>query len=163
ESNFQRAAEIPSLGIRKELYNLTFDNTVYKDVSIPFNRNVIRDEVLTLLIQNGDDRPINIAGITVQYYSDELVFECVGDKSYTLGFGADSSVKAPIYDIARYKDEILKGDFDRLEIQNIFFEETPPEPELYDYKTIFNFVIITVAVLLGLLIMLKLRKSAGKP
>ena len=161
DSMFQRTVEVPNFGIRRELYNLAFSDTDYKDTSIPFNRNTSRDDTLKLIINNGDDRPINITGIMVQYYVDELVFEGSDDEVYTFRFGADTSVRAPIYDIARYKDEILKDDIDRLEMRNITFEEIQPEPEQYDYRMIFNIVVVAVAILLGLLIILKLRKRAG--
>jgi len=90
-----------------------------------------------------------------------LVFEGNDSETYTLRFGADSSIKAPIYDILRYKDEILKDDIDRLEMRNIIFEELQPEPEQYDFRMIFNIVVIVVAILLGVLIFLKLRKKTG--
>ncbi|MDR2599782.1 MAG: hypothetical protein LBC73_05845 [Oscillospiraceae bacterium] len=160
DSVFQRMVEISSFGIRRELHNLSFSDTVNKDTSIPFNRNISREEILTIIIHNGDDHPINILGITIQYYADELVFEGVSEM-YTLRFGADSSIRAPIYDIVRYKDEILKNDIDRLEMQNITFEEIQPEPEQYDFRMIFNIVTAVVTVLLGLLIFLKLRNKKG--
>ena len=198
-SMFQRTIKIPSLGISKELYNLSFGDTVYKDTTIPFMRNICGDDTLTLIIYNGDDRPINITGITVQYYADELVFEGsmdgdgvsdgvsygsidgdgVGDGSmdgdgvgdgvsdgsgaFTLHFGADSGIKAPNYDIVRYKDEILKGDIDRLNIRSIAIEEIQPEPPQFDYRIVFNIVVVAVAVLLGLLILFKLRKKTEAP
>jgi len=162
DSMFQRTFEIPSLGIRKELYSLSFSDTIYKDTSISFNRSINRDGTLKLIIHNGDDRPINITGITARYYADELIFEGIGE-TYTLRFGADANVRAPIYDITRYKDEILRSTIDRLDIRKITLEEIPQElePEPYDFKMIFNIVIIAVTILLGLLIFLKLRKNSG--
>ena len=160
-SMFQRTVEVTPFGIRKELYNLTFSDTVYKDTSIPLNQIISREDALTIIINNGDDRPISIMGITVRYYADELVFEGNDNETYTLLFGADNYARAPVYDIGRYKDEILKGDIDRLKILHVTFEEAQPEPEQYDYRMIFNIVVVTIAVLLGLLIFLKLRKNTG--
>jgi hypothetical protein len=116
---FQRVVEVPSFGVRRELYNLSFSETFYRDTSISFNRDINRDDVLKLIIHNGDDRPIDIIGITVRYYADELVFEGSDSETFTLRFGADSNVRSPIYDIVRYKDEILKGEIDRLHINEI--------------------------------------------
>ena len=165
DSMFRRVVEVSSFGIRRELYNLSFGDTVYRDTAIPFDRDTGREDILTLIIYNGDDRPINITGIEVWYYADELVFEGGEGETYTLRFGADSGVKAPVYDIVKYEDEILKGNIDLLEIHSITFEEIQPEPkpepEQYDFKMIFNIVVMAVAALLGVLILLKLRKNAG--
>jgi hypothetical protein len=160
DSMFQRTVEALSYGIRSELYNLSFSDTVYRDTSLHFNRSMIRDDTLTLSIHNGDDRPINVTGITVRYYADELVFEGSGE-TFILRFGADSSIGAPVYDITGYKDEILKSMIDKLDVREIIYDEILPEPEPYDFSLIFNIVIIAVAVLLGVLLFLKLRKNTG--
>ena len=161
DSMFQRTVEAPSFGIRRELYNLSFGEIVYRDTSMLLNRNISRDDIFSLIIHNGDDRPINVTGITVRYYADDLIFEGGVNETLTLRFGADSDVRAPIYDIVRYRDEILRLDIDRLEISEIAFDEPQPEIEPRDFRVIFNIVVVAVAVLLGLLIFLKLRKNAG--
>jgi hypothetical protein len=158
DSMFQRMVEIPVFGIRKELYNLSLNDTVQTDMSIPINKRISADDI-TLVIYNGDDRPVNINGIRVSYYADELIFEGTGEV-YTLRFGADRSVRKPTYDIVRYKDEILRSEtVDLLQIQGISIEEIQQEqePEPYDFKMIFNIVIAVVAVLLGGLILFKLK------
>jgi len=159
-SMFQRTVEVPSFGIRRELYNLSFSDVVYRDTSIPLNRNISRSDIFSLVIHNEDDRPINVTGITVRYYADDLIFEGGDNETLTLLFGADSDVRAPIYDIVRYRDEILRLDIDRLEISEIAFGELLSETESQDFRMFFNIVVVAVAVLLGLLILLKLRKSA---
>ena len=146
-------------GIRKELYNLSFNDTAYTDTMLPFNRQIqpsSTDDTLTLTIDNGDDKPIHITGLTVKYYADELVFEDKKSETYILYFGADNTKTAPVYDIARYQNEILQGDIDRLNITGVALIV---EPEPYDYKLIFNIVVIAVAIALGLLILMKLRKK----
>ena len=158
DSMFQRIVTAP-FGINKELYNLTFNDTTYTDTTISFNRQTSNDDMFLLLIRNGDDRPININGIIVRFYADELIFEDRGSDIYTLHFDADNTVRAPVYDIARYQDEILKGDIDRLEITEIFFTEPIPTPQPRDYTLFFNIAVIAVAVILGLVIILKLKKT----
>jgi len=161
DSMFRRTVEARSFNIRRELYNLPLGDEVSRDTSMLLEGNISWDDIFTLIIHNGDDRPINITGITVIYYADELIFENNDSAIFTLHFGAGSSVQAPVYDIARFSDEILRLDIDRLEIGRIVFEEIQPEPEPEprDFRMIFNIVVIAVAVLLGLLILLKLRKS----
>jgi hypothetical protein len=156
ESMFQRMVSTP-FGINKELYSLTFSDTTYTDTTISFNRLTSHNDTFLLTIRNGDDRPIKINRIIVRYYADELLFEDRGSDDYTLYFGADNTVRAPEYDIARYKDEILRGDIDRLEIIKIFFTEPIEMPEPRDYTLIFNIAVIVVAIVLGLVILLKFR------
>ena len=169
DSMFMRTVEAPSLSVRKELYNLSFGDTLYRDTTMPLLARTSREDSLVLMISNGDDRPIDVAGIRVWYYADELIFEGDGNggegeskskgEGYTLHFGADSDAQAPVYDIARYKDEILKGDIDRLGMRDVRIEEIAPAPEPRDYRVLFNAVVIGVAVLLGVLIIVKLRSG----
>ena len=95
---------------------------------------------------------------SVRYYADELVFEGNEDESYTLVFGADASKRAPVYDIERYKNEILNGAIDKAVLGEIVYvtEEIPQER---DYKVVFNVIIIFVTLLLGTVIVLKLKKK----
>jgi len=148
-----------SFGMGKELYNLTFNDTSYTDTTISFERQISRDSNFSLMIDNGDDKPINISGLTVKYYADDLVFAGDDSEQYTLVFGADHTISAPVYDIERYKLEILSGDTGRLAIKEIRFndKEEPPQDK---FKMIFNIVVIVVAVVLGALILIKLRKKA---
>ena len=161
DSMFQRTVEVPSFGIRRELYNLSFDDVIYRDTSIHLNRNMSRNDIFSLIIHNEDDRPINVTGITIRYYADDLIFEGGDSEILTLRFGADSDVNAPVFDIVRYREEILRLDIDRLEISRVVFEELQPETEPRDYGMVFNIVVVIVAVSLGLLILIKLRKGAG--
>lgn len=157
DSMFQRTVTVRPFGVSQELYNLSFNDTMYHDTTIPLNWQVSKEDVLTLTIANGDDRPININDIIVRYYADELVFEGRDHKKYTLYFDADPTKTAPVYDIAKYKDEILKDEIDRLELTNVSFDKIQDKTEPYNYKIIFNVVVMAVALLLGLLILLKLR------
>jgi len=157
DSMFQRNAS--ALGVRKELYNLFFNEASYTDTSLTFKQQVSNDDILLMIIQNGDDKPININGIIVRYYADELVFEDRGCDNYTLLFGADGSIKAPDYDIVRYMEEIIKGEIDQLRITDVFLVESGGSREQYDFTLIFNIAVIIVAVILGVVIVLKLKKK----
>ncbi|MCL2086541.1 MAG: hypothetical protein FWH05_02975 [Oscillospiraceae bacterium] len=164
DSMFRRPVST-SLGVSKELYNLTFGDTTRTDTTIYFNRLAFRDDTFLLTIRNGDDRPIKISGIVVRFYADELVFEG-GAGDYTLHFGADPLVKPPVYDIVRYKNEIINEEFDHLEITQFFFAPTievsieEPEPQSFDYTLLFNIAVVAVAVVLALVILLKLKKKS---
>ncbi|OQB14793.1 MAG: hypothetical protein BWY15_00947 [Firmicutes bacterium ADurb.Bin193] len=158
-SMFKRNAVVEGLGITAEIYNLSFGDTTYTDTDIVIRKKKIENDVLTIIIKNNDDKPISIDGITAKYYAEEIVFEDNGSKNYYIEFAKNDSAKAPIYDIASYKDDILKGAVDSLTVREVKLDEIPKEPKQYDYNLIFNIVIVAVAVLLGLLILLKLKKK----
>ena len=158
DSMFQRSVRAPHAAM-KELYNLSFDGTSYEDTTIPLHRQVSTDEKYIIIIFNRDDRPIDINGITVRYYADEIVFEAIAGENYTLEFGADHTKTAPIYDMERYKNEILRRGIDRVAIGEIQFAAPESTPEERDYSLIFNIVVVVVAVLLGVIIFLRLKRK----
>jgi len=142
----------------KELYNLSVNGTTYTDTVLPLNRKVSESEIFTVIINDGDDKPINITGIIVRYYADDLVFQRNDGDIYRLEFGADLSRATPVYDIERYKNEILKGPIDRLELGEIVYVKAEQPREKIPYRVIFNIVIAVIGILLGALIILKLKK-----
>ena len=87
------------------------------------------------------------------------MFEGNKSEKYAIHFGADSTKIAPVYDIEKYKREILGGTIDRIGISEVVLGESKEEPERYDYKIIFNVVVVIVAVALGLLILMKFREK----
>jgi hypothetical protein len=146
-------------GIRKELYKLSLNGVPYSDAVIPLNRQISDEETYTITIDDGDDKPIDITGLAVRYYADEVVFAGTTGKAYTLEFGRDPAKKAPVYDIDRYKNEIIKGEIDKAvigDISSISVAAAPEEAPAFDYRLIFNIVIIAVALLLGFVIVLRL-------
>ena len=157
DSMFIRNVKVQS-GNQKELYNLSVNGTVYNDTVLPLNRRISEDEEFTLYIMDGDDKPINIIGIVARYYADDLVFQADAGDIYRLEFGVDLSRAAPVYDIERYKNEILKGPIDRLELGERVYVQAEPVREPVSYRIIFNIVIIIIGILLGALIILKLKK-----
>ena len=156
-STFKRNARAPFAGT-KEIYNLSLNEITYTDMVIPLHQIISEEETYTITISNNDDKPVDISGITVRYYADEVVFESDSTKVYMLDFGADDTKTAPVYDIVRYKDEILKGTIDRVSIGTANYD-TKPQPLQRDYSFIFNIVVVAVAVLLGILILLRLKNK----
>ena len=157
DSMFKRNVRTPH-GTGKEIYNLTLNGTSYADTTIPLNWNISQDDTYIITIADGDDKPITITSISVRYYADDIVFEGEIGSDYTLEFGRDATKTAPVYDIERYKNEILKSTIDKATIGEIHYaaEEITPER---DYKLAFNIVIIAVTLLLGTVIVLKLKKK----
>lgn len=156
DSIFKRNATL--FGNTKEIYNLSFSDTTYTDTKMPALLRRSTNDTLTITINNNDDKPININSIQAAYFADEIVFENKSGGNYTIEFGPHLA-NSPVYDIVSYKDEILKGNIDRLAIKNVKLDNLQEPKKEYDYKWVFNTVIIAVAVLLGVLILLKLRKK----
>ncbi len=157
--NMFRRMVSASGGIRKELYHLSFEGAVYADTTMPLDRRISTEDIYTLTIADGDDRPIKISGVTVRYYADELIFEGAAGESYTLEFGANPDKTAPVFDIARYSDEILRGEIDRVTLGEIVYSSEEPKKQPRDYTIVFNVVIIVIAVLLGGVFFTRLRKN----
>ncbi len=158
DSMFQRS--VRSLGIQRELYRLTFDGTTYRRYhTLPLGGRQSGEDVLEVIIDNHDDKPITISGVTVRYYADDLVFAGGDSKSFTIAFSGDNTAKAPVYDIASYQTQILQAGTDRLTVGNVEIEQAQQPQTETDYTLIFNCVIVAVAVLLGILLLLKLRKA----
>ncbi|MCL1804999.1 MAG: DUF3999 domain-containing protein [Clostridiales bacterium] len=157
-SMFKRYARTPH-GVGKELYNLSFSGMSYTDTAIPLNWSISHDDEYVVILDDGDDKPIAVDSITVRYYADEVVFEGKAGESYILEFGRDASKRAPVYDIERYKSDVLRGPIDKASISEILYAPEQGAPAR-DYRLLFNIVIVAVALLLGAVIVLKLRKGA---
>ncbi len=141
------------------LYNLEFESTKYKDLTIPLAQYRVTTDTAEITINNNDDKPIKILGIEAKYLVDELIFEGSKAEEYTLKYGNSQGIAPKSYDISNYKDQILKEGYDVLSIKDIKTNTTKtPEKQQFDYKLIFNIVICVVAVALGVIIIGKLRK-----
>ena len=150
-------------GRNKEIYNLSLNGTSYDDTTIPLYWHISKGDTYTLTITNDDDKPININKITARYYADEIIFEGRPNEVYTLEFGSYPVKAAPVYDIARYKSIILAGAIDRLAIGNVHYSEIDDTGKIIPvgnnyYELIFNIVIIAITLLLGTVILLKIKK-----
>lgn len=143
----------------KTLYNLNFESTKYRDLTLPLAQYRVTGDSAEIVIANKDDKPIEILGIEAKYLVDELVFAGSEASEYTLKYG-NSEVKLPkSYDISNYKEQILNEGYDVLSIKGIKAETSKaPIKQQYDYKFIFNIAILVVAVVLGFIILRKLKK-----
>lgn len=163
DSIFKRGAIVETMSVAQEIYNLSFDGIKYRQTVIEMPNTKIIGDTITIIINNYDDTPINITGINVRYYADEIIFKDKGSETFTISFFSDSSISAPVYDIASYKNEILKGDIDSLSIKEINPDEVIEVEEIveesFDFKLIYNIGIIAVTLLLGILILLKLKNK----
>jgi hypothetical protein len=148
-------------GAWKELYSLFFDDASWSDTVLPLNGFQAYREPFALTIEDGDDKPIDVSTVLVRYYADELVFESVPGETYTLVFGEDADTNPPVYDIARYQTEILaSGDIAKAALGEIQYAAPVEENDSeVDYSLIFNVVVIGVAVLLGAVLVVLLKRK----
>jgi len=144
----------------KMLYNLDFESTKYRDLTIQLDNYRVDNEKVELLIENKDDKPIKILGFEAKCLVDEIVFGNSESSTYTLKFG-NSEINIPkSYDISNYKEQILKEGYDVLSIKKIIEKQKPDGPTKthYDYKLFFNIAVLVVALVLGAIILRKLKK-----
>lgn len=157
DSQFKRNVTV--LGVSKQLYNLSFDGVAYRDLAIPMQRYQSGQDTITVAIDNYDDAPIAIKGVTVVYYADDLIFKNTGG-SYTLVFSGDPTAQAPIYDIASYQSEIVQGSLASAKLGAVTLSQAPEPPKEPDYQLWFNVVLLAITAILGVVLILRLRKKA---
>lgn len=147
----------------KVLYNLDFASTSYRDLTIPLSSYRVTSDTTEIIIENKDDKPIEVSGIEAKYIADELVFDGSKSSEYTLRFG-NSEIQTPKkYDISNYKELILKEGYDVLNVKELKEESSKVLiKEQYDYKLIFNVAISIAAVVMGIIVFLKLKTSNSK-
>ncbi|MDR3091352.1 MAG: hypothetical protein LBU36_04020 [Clostridiales bacterium] len=155
DSVFQR--EVISGASRQTLYNFNWggENPVSSLTFLPAAQPL--DDDMTLRIINGSDRPIAIKGVSVAYYADEIIFPGGGGGAYTLYFYG-SPTSAPVYDIASYKDKLIKNGLDELYIDNITIDETTQGAR--DYSALFNIAVFAAAALLLAVLLVKLKRAS---
>jgi len=160
-SRFQRPVSFAN-GRTQELYNLNFASggQYYRNLTLNFGGYSGQKDIMPVTIHNGDNIPIDIENITLTYFADEIIFEVGSGTSATLFFGNSSITRPPVYDIVNYKAFILTAGYEVLPFQNIVFtEEIIVEPR--DFSFVFNIVLVAISVLLGFVILIRLRRQKG--
>jgi len=161
DSRFQRPVTFAG-GRRTELYNLNLaaSEQYFQNLTLSFNGYSGREDILEVVIHNGDNAPIDIKNIELTYFADEIVFAVGNATSATLLFGNPTVTHPPVYDIANYRALILNAGFDVLPLRDIILLEisATPVPER-DFSFVFNIVVVAVSLLLGTVILVRLRKS----
>ncbi|MDF2985082.1 MAG: hypothetical protein K0R50_592 [Eubacterium sp.] len=144
----------------KMLYYLEFKNIRYKDLTIPLDFQRVEADDAEIKIENNDDKPIKITGIEVEYTVYELVFEDSKAGGYFLKYGNEELKTPKSYDISNYKEQILNEGYDKLNltINKTQNSSVSPKTSTVNYKLIFNITILMVAVIMGVIILKKLKK-----
>lgn len=156
DSMFKRNVRLEG-GTGKVLYNLKFNETAYADTVLNADGFKSDKDEIRVIVSNGDDKPIKVEKILAAYYTDEIVFEYKSGQKVFLSFGDAEKTAPPRYDIANYKDMVLSEKIDRLTVSFIESENVPVPDVPKDYTWIYNLVIILIAVVLGVIFLLKLH------
>ena len=159
DDTFQRKVSFGD-GQLTTLYNLPIGDAPDSSLTIEFEGWYTTEDNLVLRIQNQNDRPITITGLTVESEAEALIFAGEANKTYKLTFGDASLTRAPVYDIAGYKELVLAEGYDLLPLSGVQADEpAPEEPAGLPLETIMNIVLVLVAGLLCVVILLRLRKK----
>ena len=112
--------------------------------------NVPKLSEIIVEIQNGDNLPLKINGVTGNYVPDRIVFRATEGEDYKITFG-DESLDKPEYDIAEFadsireRDEVFVGKLEKSEGNNISKSK--------DYTVYYNvFIGFVVIVLIGFMV-----------
>ena len=118
--------------------------------------NVPKLSEIIVEIQNGDNSPLKINGVTGNYVPDRIVFRATEGEDYKITFG-DESLDKPEYDIAEFadsikeRDEVFVGTLEKADVKKV------SKPR--DYTVYYNvFIGMVVVILIGFMVN-KINKS----
>ncbi len=105
---------------------------------------------LVLVIENGDNPPLDIKSLTLEYHADAVIFEPAPGKNYTLQYG-NPAASRPSYDLEQFRSEISQQKIGTATLQDEAPLEAPkaPTPAGVNQKTLFSGLIFLVAVVLA--------------
>ena len=156
--NFSREVILPN-GSKQTIYNLDFQGETLQNTLLTLESYKPSQDTIVLRIKNYDDKPISIEDLSLTYLSHYLVFKGDQPAPYTLSFTGDSEETPPRYDIQTYQDKILTQGIDDLSLTDITVIPEEPPAEEKDYSMLFNVVTILLAVILGAVIIIALKKN----
>lgn len=163
EENFQRGYRIYGenqngvLLKSGEIYNLQLENVKVSGTKVDLSNYPISMPIITIKIDNKDDRPLTIKSVTIEYYVDKLIFPNMGSTSYQLYFGNSKSIK-PQYEIELQKVYIEKEQQDSCRLGDIQANKKElVNSSSINVKYLLNGIIVTVSILLIMLLTSKLN------
>ena len=146
------------------LYQLSFKDIQIANTTINFARQS-GERSYTVKIDNADNAPLQVKGITAQYYRDKLVFEDKGNGPYRLLYG-NSLAEKPQYDIIQFKAYIEQESLAeaKLGVQTIEKASTgsPQSAQWYQSKGWFNAVIVVVSLILIGFLVINMNRTRQK-
>ena len=170
EGNFRRTYDLLDIngktipiGSLKELYNLNFKDIQIRETSIRLTSPIALEQMV-IRINNEDNAPLHIRGISFEYDIDKLVFEDKGSKDYRLVYGNPNAVK-PKYEMVGFKTHIEKENppLATLGAELGLKSQAPvtieKQPSWFQTKWFFNVVIGLISLMLIVYLMQKLNRG----
>ena len=116
---------------------------------------------IKVLVQNGDDRPLNFTGVRLQQLERRLYFEAAGHAQLTLYYG-DEKLNSPIYDYAKLFQQSKNSTVATLgaEAANAAYSEHPDERPWSERHPVVLWIAIIAAVLILSAIALRSMRTA---
>jgi len=165
DSTFKRGVSAPYC--EEILYNLPFKDVNLQKTYLNINRQIdsssFTDGNFIIVINNKDDKPININGIKIEYSCDKVLFKAESGKKYSLVYG-DENLSKPSYDIESYADLVVKENADICELgiaDLIERAENAPVAKKDYSELILNVVVAFVSVVLMVIIILAGKKKSS--
>lgn len=116
-------------------------------------------DTLTLVIENGDNPPLDIQSVTLDYVADSVVFQTAPGKIYALQYGSPTAPK-PQYDLEQFRAEIAQQKIAAAALgpeTEIPAVEQPKSPGV-NQKALFSGLIFLVALVLAWMAIRGMRK-----
>jgi len=162
DTNFRRSYSVidssgDSVLKTGEIYRIKFNDKEILKNHIDFGENYTNRKMIKINIKNADDQPLNIKEINEEIILDKIVFEDNGSANYKLYFGNPKAEK-PQYEIENFKDYIDKEKNDEIKLGEIKNYQIDSKAD-FDYKLIFNIVIVLVSIILIVLLVLRIFRK----
>ena len=144
------------------LYNLPFQELVLRNTTIEMGGDLY--DGLAFVIDNGNDTPLEIEGVSLTYSAHKLLFRAEAGVQYHLLLG-DPGLPAPSYDIAGYLTRILE--YEPISAATAAAPQQivvapPEEPKGPDGKLFLNLAVGAASILLVALIGRSLVRQKGQ-
>jgi hypothetical protein len=149
---FKRPFEIRSKETtlaRKVLYRIPAKGSVVSDLLMAFPDQGVSDSLLSVVVRDGDDSPLDLPVVTARYAIDYVVFRPTGRPPYSLRYG-NELLEAPQYDLESYRDEILSRDIPQASLSSPVITDASRASN-GGGKTLFTVIVLATAAILGLI------------
>lgn len=161
KENFKRSGKLQY----SDNYSVPFQISSNKDNvnDIDLNKDIIMSDDFKIIINNGDNLPLNIDSVKFFARQMELCAFLSKDANYTLTIGEKDNI--PNYDIANFENEL--DDLSQIEVGNIEKIDRPlpvvtPRDKMWIENPIVMWSIIIIVGLALLFICAKMIKDMGK-
>lgn len=158
------AQDVPLPGLKPVYIGFSYGRLTRELASAPVTLvlDTIPARLIRIVIENGDDRPLQIAGVKVWRGQRGLVFNAQAGAKYELWYGRKDAPE-PVYDLAKLPLDVAPDQLPQAAlaaVRALPLAPPPPPPWSETHRALFWAVLITVVVLLLLVIFRAMRKTS---